>query len=891
MRRVALTNGVVHLAIDSATTTQALADRLRKFLSPYFQEAPRPVESDLTLTLLVPQEFEENLRKRCTEPVAIRKSSAPIFNLHIRKSADDSGPVLAWDEDRQVGYCIDRQARHIHFYGGDNAFVHLVELVRYYSLWIEEARGTTLLHSAAVVSVATGAVVAIVGHKGAGKTSTMLAMATSGTHRYFSGDKLLIDLVEGRLRARGWPDYPHIGVGALRQHRALVEDLGLALKTNDGTMLPDRHKLLVDPLRFMSAIGGSPAGSGWLEKLLLPRIDADVPYSQRPMNLQEKQALPPETLFEWPHEFFTATWHGLRPEGAANERVVSPAVQQALWDLPWLACDGKPNVTDFSPVVSKESTSLPKIVWLLVDGLSFNLLDEFVKVRPEGALGRSSRQGRIRPLMPLRPNCQTPPSLFTIWSGTGPEQHGMTGYDVPRRAGDDPTTFVDGFQAWPRDVLMVWDRYAQQGHTIRTCGVPFLQPDRLGDRLLSATDVFRPSLLQLSVLRDGDRLIQPTLGLDYLVRADKQGIRLDGNNSSLIVALNESVAIPLAGLPDEGEDTHRTVSVRAAEIDGETRLVSLGYGPVLVHGVDAACRKQAGLSVPYVVSNPGKLYAAGLLGLRDCDGGDGNAERLLLALMREVHRSFVDDFRWALRAGGADLLVSYYPVIDLLSHQLLRQVLDGLGNLRAEGAAADVMREALTWFDDFVAEIMAATESDVKFIVHSDHGMTPIHWDVRPNRFFVERGWLAIQNGGAFDLDHSLVFLHPAENGLLVFHRKRMAAAGLAEEDIVGALTAYVDALGMSSGFGLVAGPAAALGDDWRSDRYLQPPHGMRLRADVAGPVVERSKKGGDHTAASDDPWLRGVLLEASHVPLTGLLEKAILELTDISSTLFEQAC
>lgn len=535
--------------------------------------------------------------------------------------------------------------------------------------------------------------------------------------------------------------------------------------------------------------------------------------------------------------------------------------------------------------------SLPKLVWLLVDGLSFNLLDEFVKTHPEGALGRLRRQGRARPLMPLHPNCQTPPSLFTIWSGTNSERHGLTGYDVPQRVGDDPAAFIDGFQAWPRDVLMVWDHYAQRGSTIRTCGAPFLQPDRLGDRLLSATDVFRPGLLPQSVLRDGDRLFAPMLGLDHLVRANPQGIRLDGNGSSFVVALDESVAIPLEGLPDDTTDTHRALSVRAARIDGETRLVSLGYGPALVHGVDAAWRKQVGRSVPYVASNPGKLYAAGLLGRRDDDSGDGDAERLLRALMREVHRSFVDDWRWAMGAGGADLLVSYYPVIDLLSHQLLRQALDEAGKLRPEGAAADVMREALTWFDDFVVEIMATIGSDEKFIVHSDHGMTPIYWDVRPNRFFVERGWLATQDGGALDLDHSLVFLHPAENGLLVFHRERLAVARLSEEDIIGALGRYVDAFRTSSGFGSIAGPAAALGVDWCSNRYLQPPRGMRLRADADGPVVQLSKKGGDHTVASDDPWLRGVFLDASHVPLNSLLDKTVLELTDILPTMLDAAC
>ena len=100
MTRVSLTNGVVRLGIHSAAATQALANRLKKFLFPYFQEDSLPIEADLTVTLLAAQEFGDNLRKRCTEPVAIRNSSAPIFNLYVRKCVDDTGLVVAWDEDR-----------------------------------------------------------------------------------------------------------------------------------------------------------------------------------------------------------------------------------------------------------------------------------------------------------------------------------------------------------------------------------------------------------------------------------------------------------------------------------------------------------------------------------------------------------------------------------------------------------------------------------------------------------------------------------------------------------------------------------------------------------------------------------------------------------------------
>lgn len=511
--------------------------------------------------------------------------------------------------------------------------------------------------------------------------------------------------------------------------------------------------------------------------------------------------------------------------------------------------------------------TLPRLVWFLVDGLSHELVRAYSAARPGSRLAALWAQQRTRPLEPLAPNCQTPPSLFTIWSGCAPQEHGLLGYDVPTAANGDPTAFVDGFQAWPRSVDMVWDLYARQHRTIRTCAVPFVQPERLAPWLLSATDVFRPPLQAAAVLGDGETLSPGPLGLTLRVEAGDGKIVLrdaDGRERWRC-ALGSGQPEVALHLPGTGAgETHFAVCLRGALIEGDPKLICLGYHPVLVHGACAGARRRLGQTRPYVVANPGKLYAGGALGKRLDQGGQGLAERLLISLMRDVHGSFAADTLWAIETGDSDLVVGYYPVIDLLSHQLLRYVLGQ--DKQADGPLAWAFFEVMDWVDALIAELADRIGPGVRLIVNSDHGMLPIEWDISPNVFFAERGWLSCEADGKIDPHRSAVFFHPAENGLLVFHQERLREWGLTPDMAIEALKSAVAAAGLP-GLEAISGVPASLGPQWQAHLYLQSPPGARPRAAVQGSLVNRSAKGGDHTVYSSQSWLRGTLIDAGVDP------------------------
>lgn len=506
--------------------------------------------------------------------------------------------------------------------------------------------------------------------------------------------------------------------------------------------------------------------------------------------------------------------------------------------------------------------TLPRIVWLLADGLPNELVRAYCAARPGSTLARLHAQRRIVPLTPLAPNCQTPPSLFTIWSAREAAEHGLLGYDVPHSIDGDPCAYVNGFQSWPRETGLVWDLYASRQRTIRTCAVPFVDAERLSPYLLSATDVFRKPLAQARVLADGDVLSVSSLALR--VEASHTEIVLrdpDGHEHWRCgLAPDSHPATPLSLPRNTQGDSHLGMRLRGAWIDGSPRLVSLGYCPMFVHGAQAHVRKEQGSADPYVIANPGKLYAGAALGRRLDQGGQGHAERLLVSLMRDVHDSFSADIRHAVKDNDADLVVGYYPVIDLLSHQLLRYAVNR--EARFDGPLAEAFIDVVDWLDCLIGELAGLIDPQARFIINSDHGMLPIEWDVCPNVFFASRGWLVCRADGRIDPHRSAAFLHPAENGLLVFHRERLSALGLTPDALIEALAVAVAESGLRA-LGTITGVPAPLGSAWQTDRYLRVPDGARMRAVPVGELVKPSPKGGDHTVYGEQAWLRGTAIDA----------------------------
>ncbi|MFC0140311.1 dephospho-CoA kinase [Erwinia mallotivora] len=340
---VLFSNQKLNVRVAFAPTCNELFQRLTAFISPAFLLCDKTIDDtqlDLHLILRPYADFPASWKAACTTPCAIRHSSASIFNLTLNRGELNDGHQIAWHESDQTGYCWQLGGTQMEMYVNQQSFIHVIEFFRYYLLAVEVAKGSLILHASGVESCTNGTVVAICGIKGAGKTSTMLNLVTSNAFRYFSGDKLLVDIHKDALRVRSWPDYPHIGAGSLRQHPELCQKMGLSLSHPPLSVADNQDKFLFAPELFQSATGKSLLRSATLSTIVLPNVLGNT-STITALNARDKRELGSSHLFENPLNFITATWHGLSlPEQNSATRSLHQHVRDRLYLLRWLNLSG-----------------------------------------------------------------------------------------------------------------------------------------------------------------------------------------------------------------------------------------------------------------------------------------------------------------------------------------------------------------------------------------------------------------------------------------------------------------------------------------------------------------------------------------------------------------------
>lgn len=215
------------------------------------------------------------------ERVTIRRSSAAPFNFEAWR-VERAGRVLYANEHtvleapRACGCDGDEFRLAI----SEGSSVQAIDFVRDLIVRHEEMRGTVILHAAAVVR--DGEVVAIAGSKGAGKTTTLLALLGAGAGRYFAGDKLFCRRDGDRLLCLPFRDWPYVGIGSLRHAGWLQARLGA--RAADLERRDPREKVLLDPDEFESWVGGFAIEELPLAGLLLPAVEPGRPLELAPLD-------------------------------------------------------------------------------------------------------------------------------------------------------------------------------------------------------------------------------------------------------------------------------------------------------------------------------------------------------------------------------------------------------------------------------------------------------------------------------------------------------------------------------------------------------------------------------------------------------------------------------
>ena len=334
-----LSNGLLTAQFDGNLALPALK-RLFRFLLPYFQET-NAGDCDLRFEI---DSFDARPKGHTSilgEEQQFRKSSAAPFNLWIKAGVTNDGAIVGQDDRTQTAYEFVSPF-HVRLWVSDASLYHLIELFRYSALTMMPNSEITVLHASAV-QLGDRAVL-ITGGKGAGKTTTLIHLVKKLGGRVVSGDKVLLFDQDGKVMAKGWPDFPHIGGGTLSSFADLSAELGLAAQDR----IAREHakvKHLFDPHSLYEALGEPHAEALLVGAVIFPNIAAEAGL-QRLSDREIADRLAPN--FEHSAQYTVLNWHGL---GGSRGSSDIAQILSLLSKKTGLQCDGFPIETELQAVL------------------------------------------------------------------------------------------------------------------------------------------------------------------------------------------------------------------------------------------------------------------------------------------------------------------------------------------------------------------------------------------------------------------------------------------------------------------------------------------------------------------------------------------------------------
>ncbi|MHA3947376.1 alkaline phosphatase family protein [Cellulomonas bogoriensis] len=412
------------------------------------------------------------------------------------------------------------------------------------------------------------------------------------------------------------------------------------------------------------------------------------------------------------------------------------------------------------------------VFWLVWDGAAAWVTDELLSRGHLPHLAQVRAEGWGGALEPSRPSCQTPPGLATLFTGTAPARHGVTGFWVPGAPDGDLTRSARGFTPGVCRAPALWDRLAADGVRSLLVHAPwaFDAEGRLGSHVTGAVEAYsrRVSRERAAVVA-GRPAVWDDLGGPVHVRAADDGAHVvvtPGRGEPIEVGAEWTVVDG----PDVTPAWYRAVTaadgLACARTGAWTPRVAGSDERLVTLLRDAAGRR------PFVGDSTGGLLREGMFGTPLAAGGDGSAEEVLLSGARLVARSFADALGAALtHTELPDLVVAYLPVTDDVGHELVG-LLDPDADLphAARTRAWELVAAAYQLADDLLGMVVRRAGADDTVVVSADHGMAPVRTTFYPNNVLVSAGLAVSAPDGGDGADHarSAVLYHLAANGLVL---------------------------------------------------------------------------------------------------------------------------
>ncbi|WP_217623639.1 alkaline phosphatase family protein [Streptomyces sp. TRM64462] len=507
------------------------------------------------------------------------------------------------------------------------------------------------------------------------------------------------------------------------------------------------------------------------------------------------------------------------------------------------------------------------VYWVVWDAGAHWVVDRLEREGALPAVTRMRTSGTLAAARPPRPNCQTPPSLATLFTGAPPARHGVTGFTVPY-GGPGSADHVSGFDARFPAVPTVWERLGERGLRGAFVHVPWVfgADDLPGGYADAAVEAYSRRIVRHAVYEvpagPGTRVWDIGGYAVEVTRQEPDAVRLDSGRARVRQSAGEEWRpLDLGG----GHGTW----VGCVRVDGRLLLVHTGVWRTRIGGSDPATVERLTRCPPFAGEGVGPLYRQGVFGPRLADGGDGTAEEVFLTSVECVARGFTAAADAVLDTHDADLVIVYLPMTDDVGHELLGWCDPRSGAHRpdVEQAVWAHVRRCYQWSDTVLGRVLDRAGPEDTVVLGADHGMVGSTHLVHLNDALVRCGLARRTADGALDPERSQVFYHPANNGALWpggAHAGDPPRARRAMERAVAALRGLTDD---ATGLPVVAaflepdGPVpdmdtatapvhVALVDDYQPTAAL---------AGDGGPVVRPTPKTGAHVVNTGDSRLHAV--------------------------------
>jgi hypothetical protein len=446
---------------------------------------------------------------------------------------------------------------------------------------------------------------------------------------------------------------------------------------------------------------------------------------------------------------------------------------------------------------------------LLDDAVARGLMPNLARLREAGATARG-----VVTSLPAK----TAAAHATLFTGSWPDRHGITGNNVPR-PGRSVLDSTYGFRSDALRAEPIWVTAARQGLDVTTISAaqsypfsPCLEERRFGGnyaRNLTLLDGYQGYEVPEAVYGAGDLKTSPASGWSgkLAMAGPAREFRIRVGSSTLEGLLYDDPSDPVSGFdtlllsPTKDFGTGIRLKPRsvAPGTEGFAVLnVTTPGGEVQVHfrlfalSPDGSrvllYRSQAGVlncsRTPIAASaaravggftgnGASHLYETGALGPPLWRGGDGTAEERYLETVRLVARQFGRLLEFGAQQTRWDLLIAYLPYPDEALHTWLGYLDPSLTGHDPALAARlhPYLDRVLRVTDDYLGEVRARAGPDTVIAVAADHGMIAVNHRVCLNAALAKAGLLATQPDGSIDLSRTRAVYSPWNAGYFLINR------------------------------------------------------------------------------------------------------------------------